>query len=184
MAVRLSALRTRRSLLPRNIILFMFAPFLPDNHTFSPFNYGWVLQSTPLPALASQHTICWMYLYSLQINWEIKKLVLISVEDKIFASRTWVVNTANVKSRNYSLFWASSTYLNPQNLPFLHSFYCYPPISLSVFSNCCFLTSFSIKKFVFMSLGLSVLSSKEPSRCSYCQQPRGQMTCLCHAITS
>jgi hypothetical protein len=30
--------------------------------------YGGVLQSTPLPALASQHTICWMYLnVSLQI---------------------------------------------------------------------------------------------------------------------
>jgi hypothetical protein len=35
-----------------------------------------MLQSTPLPALASQHTICWLYLmyvYRLQINWEICK---------------------------------------------------------------------------------------------------------------
>jgi hypothetical protein len=29
---------------------------------FSPFYYGEVLQSTPLPALASQHTNCWLYL--------------------------------------------------------------------------------------------------------------------------
>jgi hypothetical protein len=29
---------------------------------FSSFYYGEVLQSIPLPALASQHTICWLYL--------------------------------------------------------------------------------------------------------------------------
>jgi hypothetical protein len=38
-------------------------PLFPDSHTrFSPFYHGGVLQSTPLPALASQHTICWLYL--------------------------------------------------------------------------------------------------------------------------
>jgi hypothetical protein len=44
-------------------ILLNLYPFFPDSHTrFSPFYHGGVLQSTPLPALASQYTICWLYL--------------------------------------------------------------------------------------------------------------------------
>jgi hypothetical protein len=37
--------------------------FLPNSPTrFSPLYHGGVQQSNPLPALASQHTICWLYL--------------------------------------------------------------------------------------------------------------------------
>jgi hypothetical protein len=52
-----------------DIVQFLFvmhAPLIiynPDSHTrFSAFYHGGMLQNTPLPALASQHSICWLYL--------------------------------------------------------------------------------------------------------------------------
>jgi hypothetical protein len=39
-----------------------------------------MLQGTPLPAIFSHHSIYWMYLYSLQINWEIKNIFMQSAQ--------------------------------------------------------------------------------------------------------